>query len=191
MNDSKKPSLQLIEEIVALRQRLADIEELAHMGSWIWSVATGAVDWSQKIYHIFGVDPKSFSPDIEAVLALFHPDDRHLITKVIDQVSGGPGRFTFNARIVRPSGELRHVISTAMGYFNADGVLERISGTVQDITDQKADEQKLKESERRYALVVDGLNDGLVDWNITSNTVYYSQQWKEMLGLTNVEIGEE
>ncbi|MDJ0717355.1 MAG: EAL domain-containing protein, partial [Prochloraceae cyanobacterium] len=57
-----------------------------------------------------------------------------------------------------------------------------------DITQKYLTEKALRESEQRYALASRAANDGLWDWNLNNNRVYYSPRWKSLLGYEEDEI---
>ncbi|MEZ5307915.1 MAG: EAL domain-containing protein [Pyrinomonadaceae bacterium] len=50
--------------------------------------------------------------------------------------------------------------------------------------------EKLRESEKRYALAAQGANDGLWDWDLTTDKAYYSHRWVEIMGM-KPEPGQE
>ncbi len=59
--------------------------------------------------------------------------------------------------------------------------LEQLRGMVDEQT------QHLAESEARYALAAAGANDGLWDWNLETNRVFYSPRWSSLVGLPCAE----
>lgn len=70
------------------------------------------------------------------------------------------------------------------------GDQRHFTGVVRDITDRKEAERALRASEERYALAARGANDGLWDWNLEDNTIYFSPRFKAMLGYRDDEIGD-
>jgi len=54
---------------------------------------------------------------------------------------------------------------------------------------RKETEDRLGESEQRYALAMWAMRDGLWDWNLSTGAVYYSPRWREMFGTGDVQDG--
>ncbi|ABZ93224.1 Sensor histidine kinase and response regulator of a two component complex [Leptospira biflexa serovar Patoc strain 'Patoc 1 (Ames)'] len=74
---------------------------------------------------------------------------------------------------------------------NPKGEITGFLGIGIDISAQKATEEALRESERRWQFALEGSGDGIWDWNAETDQVYFSNQWKAMLGYADSEIGTD
>lgn len=63
-----------------------------------------------------------------------------------------------------------------------------ISGAMLDIHERKLMEESLRRSEERYALLASSTTDGIWDWDLNTDQVYFSPRWKEMLGYEDAEL---
>ncbi|HZQ77491.1 MAG TPA: PAS domain S-box protein [Acidimicrobiia bacterium] len=125
----------LAESVVRLRES----ESLAHVGGWVWDMATGAVQWSEELHRIHGLDPAGFAGSLDAHLALVHPYDREPVRAGMQAAVAGPHPFEMEYRIVRPNGEVRWLYARAeVALAPSDSVaVAGLRGICQDITERK------------------------------------------------------
>jgi PAS domain S-box-containing protein len=120
---------------------LREGQRLAHMGSWAFNAAGHY--WSDELYKIYGLDPKSGAPTVEQYLALVHPQDRTVIAETIKRMQEQHCGFDQIERIVRPDGQLRYIRAVAVPVFEK-GVFTGFVGTTMDVTEQELLTQELR-----------------------------------------------
>lgn len=98
------------------------------------------------------------------------------------------GRWAGEIALLNRQGEEIPVSQTIVSHRNGQGEVSTFSTIIRDIRDRKQMEQALRESEERWQLALRGNNDGIWDWNIVTNEVFYSARWKAMLGYEDHEI---
>ena len=78
-------------------------------------------------------------------------------------------------------------VETKVVYGKWDGA-DALYGISRDISERLKAEESLRESEERWHFALEGSGDGVWDWNILTNEVFFTKQWKAMLGFDVNEI---
>ncbi len=81
-----------------------------------------------------------------------------------------------------------HIIFSSSFIYNKYEEPCGIICVARDNTQRYEAQQALKKSQERYSLAVRANNEGLWDWNLITNEIYYSPAWKDLLGYDNSEI---
>jgi PAS domain S-box-containing protein len=89
---------------------------------------------------------------------------------------------------INPAGAQRWLSTTKVPLQDAHGNAIGLVGISRDVTERKRVEEALQASEGRFALAVRGTNDGVWDWDIQNETLYWSPRLKELLGYAEDEI---
>ncbi|MDJ0893727.1 MAG: PAS domain S-box protein [Alphaproteobacteria bacterium] len=136
----------------ALREseaKLANAQRIAGLGNWDWITATGEVQCSEQGCRILGLDPAAAAIDFEQFLHAGHEDDREVLQRAIERAFANKDSFSMDYRVVPASGDERIVQIQGEPVFNDDGSPVRMTGTLQDITEQKRAERELRVSDSR------------------------------------------
>jgi PAS domain S-box-containing protein len=151
---------------VQCRKTLANRADLRIMGCQTEAEALGKTDsefYSQEAASRFFADDQAVMQTGQPVL----------------------GRDEF---FVDAHGQSRWLLTSKLPLRDESGRIIGLVGIGRDITKRILAEQALRESQERFALAVQGTNDGIWDWNVTTNEVYFSPRWKSMLGYEEHEV---
>jgi PAS domain S-box-containing protein len=120
----------------ALQTQLELAQQITHIGSWQWDVATNRVTWSDELYRIYGLEPHSVELTFESFLARVHPDDRERTTSAVRTALATGGKFAYPERILRPDGSIRELDTIGEAVHDGEKVT-RLVGTCRDVTDAR------------------------------------------------------
>lgn len=164
--------------------RLSEAQRLAHLGNFEFAMPDACLSWSEETYRILGIPQSGRAPHLQEFLQYVHRADRDAVDHAIQQTFTTATPFDLTYRVVRPDGMERIVESIGQPVLRQNGPVERVFGTLHDITDHIRIEEALQESEERYRSIVETAGEGI--WLIDNHgfTRYVNQQMADMLGYT-------
>ncbi len=129
-----------------------------------------------------------------------YPDDAaHYYEDDLEVIKSGLPKTGIVEQIVTANEEKRWVRTSKFPWYDESGKIRGVLVTATDITEivRQQDQREglmasvakaLELSEERYYLAVRGSNDGIWDWNLKTNEVFYSPRYKELLGYRDDEF---
>lgn len=174
------------EEVRRREAQLAEAQALTRVGSWEWHVSSGHQTWSDETYRIVGRDPAELAPTFETFLECVHRDDRQ---RLADEVAkaiepGADGSYEVEHRIIRPDGAERICHCRGRAFFDLDGTPLRMVGTIQDVTEQRAQSEPAAE---RLERILDGAHEAFVAMDAGGVISEWNQAAEETFGWSRAE----
>ena len=166
---------------------LAEAQRIAHLGNWDWDIMNNKIWWSDEIYRIFGLDPQEFTSTYKAFLNSVHPDDREFVKESINKALYDNKHYSIDHRIVLPDGSERIVHEQAEVFFDETDRPIRMAGTLEDITERKKVEEKLRESEEKLRNIFSSSPGGITATNLKGTIIECNQAILDMHGFSSKE----
>ncbi len=159
---AEREKAQLIASLQKTEARFAEPQRVAHAGCWEFDIATGEIYWSEEIFRICGLAPAQGAPTYQEYLQIAHPEDREVMQRATELAITGGVPYELDQRIIRPDGSVRHTVVKGEPVFNENGQIVKLFGTVLDITERKATEIALRQSEELYRTLTKNFPNGAV-----------------------------
>ncbi len=160
---------------------LMTISKLTKTGAWYFNPKNEEMYWSKGCYLIKGLDPDT--PMTRELGASFYPkESRKRIEKYLDDLIKNKKAYEYTEKIITQQGEEKWVKVVAHPVTHKNEVIY-VNGTIADITDRHDYIEKLRYNEETKNLALKGIQSGLFDHHIKKNEVFYSLDFRKMLGL--------
>ncbi|UCS92387.1 PAS domain-containing protein [Echinicola marina] len=183
ISERKKSELALQETL----KRLSQAQRIAKLGYWSRNLDEDLSIWTGETYKVYGYKEGEFIPTYENLLKTLHPDDRHIMGELSFEELAKQSPKKYTHRIITASQEVRWVTQTVNVLTDDNKVPYRIEGVIQDITDQKLIEEKLKESNDRFNLALKAIKEMIWDVDHELGMVYRSKSLLEKVNYKEMD----
>jgi len=133
---------------------LNEAQGIAKIGSWELDIVNNRLNWSDEIYRIFEIDKKQFAASYEGFLAAIHPDDVEAVQNAYERSLKDKEPYQVAHRVLMKDGRVKYVLERCENSFDEAGTPIRSVGTVQDISEKRAMDEKLEHVQRLESLGV-------------------------------------
>lgn len=199
--DVDTPSAILTDEEVAQSERLeADsaqaVEMIRHLNSRlplaifqvrVLSDGSRAFTYmSERAEEIYGIPAEEFLRDYRVAWDSIVDEDIANVDAARERAGEEGIPFSCEFRIRRRDGSERWVVLSATPESSDEGSFW--NGFIMDVTERRAAEEALRESEERWELALAGTEAGVWDWNIRTGELFFSRRWREMFLYSDYEL---
>lgn len=140
---------------------------------------------TNNLLNIYGYEPSQYLCGQLNYINQIHPDD---LSRVSEELTVASKNLNSNSFVHQPYryldslGKYRWVKDSSQIIRSKNGDVTHYIGYLIDISDEIKLQEESEYLKERLDLAWNGINDGLWDWDIEQNKVYFSPRWKEMIG---------
>ncbi|WP_018868765.1 MULTISPECIES: EAL domain-containing protein [unclassified Thioalkalivibrio] len=160
---------------------LQSTSSLARVGGWEMDLTTQAVVCTPETQRILGLPP-GIEPPLEEAIGLFHPDDRPMLRRAIEEAIHHGTPYDLELRLRRADDTEIWTRANCQPEV-VDGAVVRLRGAFQDIHDRKQFELRLASSQRLLEIAERIGNVGGWEADLEAGVVHWSDQVARIHGL--------
>ena len=131
------------------RERIQVIMGSVNAGTWSTNVVTYESEWSEELWHIYGLQPHSCKPSLENWQNTIIPEDREMVQRTVFETINNAAEYNCTWRVQDADGNIRWLMGKGNPVRDSDGKVIKYVGITLDITEQKRAEAEKSKLESR------------------------------------------
>jgi PAS domain S-box-containing protein len=135
---------QVENQLKELANQLSETYALAHIGVWSWNIELDLITWSEEMFRMSGVDPKLPTPTFLQMEKMHAPESWERLQVAVNNALATGQSYQLEMEYILPDGSRKNVNAFGGAKRDAHGKIVELFGSVQDITDKKQAELRLK-----------------------------------------------
>ena len=155
-------------------------QRLSGTGSAVRNLKTDMVEWSDEMYHIFGLERGSVTPGPAQFRTYIHPEDRDQVPSAREIALEGQAAAPVHFRIVRPDGDIRWVYREIELVRDAAGELTSVLTTYKDATDKHEADMRQRELEVLLHGAIESISEGFVIYDKDDRLVICNEGYRRI-----------
>ena len=167
-------------------------QELTRTGGWEWDVGNQSMFWTEETYRIHDLLPEGMqagSKDhLEKNLACYRPEDRSVLTEAFEKCAEGGESYSLSFPFTSAAGRRLWTRITGQAIRNEDGRVVKVSGVIQDITEQRLAEEALRASECRLRNVIQNMPIMLDALDTDNTIIVWNKECERVTGYSAEEV---
>ncbi len=164
----------------SLRQREYELEEahrIARLGTWRWNFVTDTVTWSKEVFLAFELDPQGPIPRHNHMQSLHTPESWERMIAAVQRIKTDGTPYALDIEIQVADGSRRWIHTRGeVAARGPDGRVTEARGTVQNVTERKLGEMKLRERERELLEIQRIAGVGAWRWIAATDELTWSDE---------------
>ncbi len=142
--NDERTSLERASEVEHRTALLEDTLSAASVGGWQLDVATGQFRWTAEMYRIHEIAPEDYTPALDTTLDFFGPEARATLRDAVESSIHRGRSWDLELELITATGRKLWTHATGTAKCAANGRATSVSGSLQDISERRASEERIR-----------------------------------------------